>query len=113
MPSPLDKLNNPIKVEKDNTPAELLVKEMLSIKGIRTKTDLNDGLVVALSKGTIFSKKYKSKTMDMLVGLIAEYRVSRNREGRKEMKEMVRSLANPIEMENPKLSLKTRLFGKE
>lgn len=109
VPSPINQLTSPIKLQKDTLPSELLVKEMLSVKGIRTKTDLNDGLIVALTKGTIYAKIFKSKNMTDLVNLIAEYRVSRNRLGRTEMKDMIRSLSNPMEFDG-KPTLSERLF---
>jgi hypothetical protein len=110
-PSPLDKYNKPPQVINEPSPSELIVSEMLSTKGIRTKTDLNDNLIVALSKGSIYAKLFKSKNMGLLVNYISEYRVSRNRLGRTEMKEMVRSLSTVFEEEKQSKSINAKLFG--
>jgi len=109
--SPLDNINNPIKLEREVSATEQVVKEILSVKNIKTKTDLNDALVVGLTRGTIFSSLFKSKNMQMLVDNISLYRISLKREGRKELKEMVRSLATAQEIEEQKNSLKARLTG--
>lgn len=112
MNSPLDAYSKAdLKIKEKPSPTEQVVKEILSTRNIKTKTDLNDNLVVALTKGTIYASVYKSPLMQMLVDNVSLYRVSLKRQGRTELKEMVRSLSSVVEEEKRNMSVNQKLFG--
>lgn len=99
---------NDLQVEKDPTPIELMINEMLGTNNLQIKTDLTDPLIVALTKGTIYAKLYGNTLMASLVETVSLYRISRNRKGREEIKEMARNLGSMGMEETP--SFMSRLF---
>ncbi len=112
MLDPIKEMTNPtIDVENKNEPSvsEVILKELLSEKSIKIKTDLNQAQIKALTKGTLYADLYNSNLMRSLVENISLYSVSKNRLGRKELVEMAHTYNTDIELE-PTLS--ERLFGK-
>jgi len=97
-----------MKVEKDPTPIEIMIGEMIGTDNIEIKTDLTDPLIIALTKGTIFAERYKSPIMAKLVLIVSKYRISRNRKGREEIKEMAKGLGSYAMEDTP--SFMSRLF---
>jgi hypothetical protein len=97
-----------IQMEKEPTPIELMINEMLGVNNIEIKTDLTDSLIVALTKGSIYADLYDNKIMGKLVLTISKYRISRNRKGRDEIKDMARNLGGVSGDETP--SFMRRLF---
>jgi len=117
MPKPTEVVKNPLdewvsekdtQIEKEPTPIELMINEMLGTNNIEIKTDLTDQLIVALTKGTIFADRYKSDLMSKLVLTISKYRISKGRKGRDEIKEMAKGLGSYASDETP--SFMSRLF---
>ena len=102
---------NDIEIEKEPTPIEIMINEMLNTNNLETKTDLSDNLIVALTKGTIFADLYDNDIMRSLVKTVSLYRISRNRLGRGEIKDMAKSLGTASMEENP--SFMSRLFKGE
>lgn len=113
MIDPLKAWSSPheMQLEKDPSPIEIMINEMLGKENIQMKTDLTDNLILALTKGSIYADLYKSKLMKQLVETVSLYRVSRNRKGRDEIKEMARSLSSMVEGDSP--SFLNRLFKGE
>lgn len=112
MIDPIKDMTNPIiDVDQKDVPtiSEVVLKELLSEKSIKIKTDLNEAQIKALTKGTLYADLYKSKLMKSLVKNISLYLVSKNRLGRKELVEMAQSHNTELELE-PTIS--QRLFGK-
>lgn len=107
---PLSVWSNPqaMNVDKEPAPIETMIKEMLGRDNLEMKTDLSDRLVVALTKGSIFADLFHNKLMESLVNKISLYRVSRNRKGRDEIKDMAKSLGTAYTDEAP--SFMSRLF---
>lgn len=107
---PLSAWTNPqdMRVEKDPAPIEIMINEMLGRENLEMKTDLSDRLVVALTKGSIFADLFHNKLMESLVNKISLYRVSRNRKGRDEIKDMAKSLGFVLSEDSP--SFMSRLF---
>lgn len=97
-----------LEVEKDPAPIELMINEMLGTHNIQIKTDLTDNLIVALTKGSIYADLYNNKIMRSLVETVSLYRISRNRKGREEIKDMAKSLGTMVSDETP--SFMSRLF---
>ena len=110
---PLSAWSSPqeMSVEKEPTPIELMIGEMLGRENLEMKTDLTDNLIIALTKGTIYAKIYNNELMSKLVDTISLYRVSRNRKGRDEIKDMAKSLGTAYSDEAP--SFMSRLFKGE
>jgi hypothetical protein len=102
---------NEMEVVKEDTPIETMIKEMIGTDNIEIKTDLTDQLIVALTKGTIYADRYKNDLMGKLVLVISKYRISRNRKGREEMREMAKGLGSYNMEESP--SFMSRLFKGE
>jgi hypothetical protein len=100
-----------LKVEKEPTPIELLINEMLGVNNLEMKTVLNDPLIIALTKGTIFADRYKSPIMEKLVMTVSKYRISKNGKGRDDIKEMAKGLGGYNMEESP--SFMSRLFKGE
>lgn len=69
-----------------------VVEEILSTKNLDTKTDLNDKMVVALTKADMFAMIYDNEIVAALSNTMKRLRISRNRLGRQELKEMTRNL---------------------
>ena len=107
---PLSVWSNPqaMNVDKEPAPIEIMIQEMLGRDNLEMKTDLSDRLVVALTKGSIFADLFHNKLMESLVNKISLYRVSRNRKGRDEIKDMAKSLGTAYSEESP--SFMSRLF---
>ncbi|MEM0173080.1 MAG: hypothetical protein QXI16_01075 [Sulfolobaceae archaeon] len=107
---PLSAWTNPqsMSVEKDPAPIEIMINEMLGRENLEMKTDLSDRLVVALTRGSIYANLFNNKLMGDLVNNISLYRVSRNRKGRDEIKEMAKSLGSVMSEDSP--SFMSRLF---
>jgi hypothetical protein len=99
------------KVEKEPTPIELLINEMLGVNNIEMKTVLTDPLIIGLTKGTIFAKRYNSPIMADLVMTVSKYRISRNGRGRDDIKVMAKGLGGYNMEEQP--SFMSRLFKGE
>ena len=97
-----------VNVEKEPSPIELMIGEMLGRENLEMKTDLTDNLIIALTKGTIYANIYNNPLMKSLVETISLYRVSRNRKGRDEIKDMAKSLGTSYSDEAP--SFMSRLF---
>lgn len=109
--NPLEVFTRPqdIEVTPEPTPIELMINEMLNVNNLQIKTDLNDNLIIALTKGKIFADLYSNKIMASLVENISLYRISRNRKGREEIKDMAKSLGTYTSEENNS-SFINRLF---
>jgi phosphatidate phosphatase APP1 len=89
---------------------EMAIKEVYSKKNIELKTDLNDNLIKALTRGKMFYKQYGIKIMNDLVQTVMELRVSKDRKGRQEFTKIVQSMNSYQDMEG-KPTLNERLFG--
>jgi len=85
-----------------------LLEEIYSRKDIEMKTDLDIGLVKALTKGQLFASKYKSQLVEDLTNRLMVLLVSKGRQGRKEFIEMSKAM-NTEEQAPPTIS--SRLFG--
>lgn len=83
---------NDLEVEKEPTPLETMIKEMIGVENLEIKTDLTDNMIVAMTKGNIYAKRYKNDLMSSLITTISKYRISRNRKGRDDIKEMAKGL---------------------
>lgn len=80
---------------KDTNDGDILhrvVEEILSTRDLDTKTDLNDKMVIALAKLDLFAFIYDNDIVRQLSNNIKRLRISRNRLGRQELKEMTRNL---------------------
>ena len=69
-----------------------VVEEILSTKNLDTKTDLSDKMVLPLAKLDLFAEIYDNDIVRMFSANVKRLRISRNRLGRGELKEMTRNL---------------------
>ena len=86
-----------------------LLEEIYSRKDIEMKTDLDIGLVKALTKGQLFATKYQSQLMEDLTNRLMVLLVSKGRQGRKEFIEMSKAMNTEDHMQ-PTLS--DKLLGR-
>lgn len=101
--------NSNIEIEETDNSQDLVIKTMLSLNDIETKTDLNDALVLSLTKGAIHRDIFNCKPMELLVNYVYKHRISKGREGRKELKEMAKSLGGGFGMDEGSVSPFDRL----
>lgn len=86
-----------------------MIDEVYSTENITVKTRLNMRQVIALSRGEIFARLYKSETMANLCQTIKEHLVSLDGKGRVEFVDIAKSLIAPEPEHLP--TLKSRLLG--
>lgn len=79
---------------------EKALDELFSKKQIELKSDISQRQVIALARGLIFAKKYKSKNMEGLINNILELSVSKKRKGRQEFVKVVQSGNNNQDQED-------------
>ena len=101
----LSKITNEDREEINKTNSERLMEkslsELYSIELLEMKTDLNKDQVIHLSRGIIFADRYSSPTMNMLINNIMKLSISLNREGRKEMTNVMRATNKDMEFNTP------------
>ena len=105
----------PLQSQEPATPEskhlEMAIKEVYSKKNIELKTDLDNNLIKALTRGKMFYKQYGIKIMNDLVLTVMELRVSKDRKGRQEFTKIVQSM-NSFPQSEDKPTINERLFGK-
>lgn len=89
-----------------------VIKGVMSTDGMNVKTVLEDKHIVAIARGLIFAKRYKSELMRELVQILMEVRVSKGGRGRKDLISAIKSsLSGDGEMLDTEVTRKRRLFG--
>jgi len=109
---PLDILNTPIQIDNDDiqpSSQELVINEILSLNAIETKTDLDNNLVLALTKGAVFRDLFDNAIMGKLVNYVYLHRISLKRLGRTELKDMVKALGGGFMEEDQSKSMFNRI----
>lgn len=86
-----------------------IIDEVYSKDNIEVKTDLNVKQINAITKGKIFSQRYKCNLLNNLCDNIMVLSVSKDRKSRKEFTEISKSINSPQEEELPTLG--RRLLG--
>lgn len=74
-----------------DTAIEEGLDQLFNRENIGMKTELSDPLILHMSRGIIFTKKYKSKAMGNFIEEIMALSVSKARQGRKEYVSLVKS----------------------
>ena len=74
-----------------DTAIEEGLEQLFNRDNIGMKTELSDPLILHMSRGIIFKKKYKSKAMGDFIEEIMSLSVSKARQGRKEYVSLVKS----------------------
>ena len=95
--------------EQDVDILHKVVEEILSTKNLDTKTDLNDKMVVSLAKLDLYGEYFDIDIVRMLSANIKRLRISRNRLGRLELKEMTRNLIS-YDQPSEEPSILSKLF---
>lgn len=90
----------------------VLLQEIYSKKDIEMKSELNDSLIQAVTKGLLYADHFRVPIVSDLCNKLLELRVSKNRGGRKEFVDMARSM-NANDFDSGKYDLSKRLFGVE
>lgn len=108
--SPLDQDLQSLKIVNEPSTSEIIVKEMLSSKNLKRKTDLSEDLAISLTRGEVFYKLTGSKLMRSLIDNIAEYRISLKRKGREENVKMVQATTNNFIMDDGAESVKRKIL---
>lgn len=90
----------------------LMLQEVYSKKDIEMKSELNDSLIRAVTKGILYSQHFNVPIMHDLCTKLLELRVSKGRGGRKEFVDMARSM-NSREESISQPDITRRLFGIE
>lgn len=102
-------------IDKPSEKLELyqnLTQENYSKEDIEVKTELNQQQILVFARGKEFAKKYKTPLIDNLMENIMILSVSKNRQSRKEQKEIAQSmLGSQAELERGS-TLREKLFGK-
>lgn len=75
------------------------LEEMFSTENMPIKSDLTPAQIMTLSRGMIFAEKYRCKSMQSLVDSVLQLSVSKQRQGRKEFVQLVRSGQDETETE--------------
>ena len=108
--NPLDQDLKSLKVVNEPNTSEIIVKEMLSSKNLKRKTDVSENLAIALAKGEVFVALTGSKLMKTLINNIAEYRISLKRKGREENVKMVQATTNNFMMGDGSEAVKRKIL---
>lgn len=98
------------KEEVKDTVLETTLKELFSYEKLEMKTDLSSDLILAMARGKVFSKKFKSPELDNLMDNIMKLFVSKDRKGREEMVELAKNTMDPMD-DNGDNSMFRRLFN--
>jgi hypothetical protein len=113
---PLDMFTQTVETTADEikpTSQEMIINELLSLKDLETKTDLDNSLVLALTKGAVFRDLFDNKLMGNLVKYVYLHRISFKRLGRTELKDMVKSYGSSFMEDHSTDSLFKRLVKGE
>lgn len=95
---------------KENAFEEAMIR-MFEKDNIEMVSDVNPPLVLAMSRGAIFAKRFKSKVMADFIEEILIRSVSKNRKGRGELVALVRNSQDVYEEPN-EFSMMQRVLGK-
>ena len=93
------------------TASEEAMRMMFEKKDIEMRTDLSPPMILAMSRGEIFSDMFDSKIMRSFIRYIQVTSVSKNRKGRGELVALVRNSQDIME-EGSDLGSLARVLGK-
>lgn len=103
---PIAEMNNTIK----GTAVEEAIKMLYERENIEMRTDLSPPMILAMSRGDVFVKLFKSDVMNSFMESVKVLSVSKGRKGRGELVSLVR---NAQEIEDvPDLSFRERILSK-
>jgi len=85
------------------------LRELFEDNNIVMKSDLTASQVSSITKGLVFADKYKSKTMSKFVNHLLKLSVSKDRKGRTELVDVVRT---SNEVDDNDSGLMSKLFSK-
>lgn len=86
---------------------EKALEQLFTKRDMALKSDISQRQVMALARGLIFAKRYKSSSMRSLIDNILELSVSKKREGRREL---VRIMQSATQDDDKVEQLKSRLL---